>query len=114
MGAVKEDEHDGAIAADDGQDSPVSRRVGRGHQGDCSKREARGNRDADGGRQEHVVHVAGVGRARRHNSRRRAVDCVAKGHEAAVQEVEHIVCRVGESPSARGGVGEVDRGRDYV
>jgi hypothetical protein len=56
---------------------------------------------ANQGRQEHVIHVAGVAKAGRYSGGRGAVDRVARRHDATVQEVRDIMRRVGQPPPVR-------------
>ncbi|KAG9381478.1 RecQ Superfamily II DNA helicase [Pyrenophora tritici-repentis] len=86
------------------------RGAGGSDQSHHSRRESRSSGDADGGRQELVVHVAGVGRAGRHDGGGSAVDRVAWRHGTAVQ-ARDIVRRVAESASARRSSGGVSDAR---
>ncbi|KAK1920515.1 hypothetical protein P3342_008276 [Pyrenophora teres f. teres] len=109
VAAAEENGRESAAEAHDRRGGQVPGGAGGSDQGDHSRRESRSGGDADGGRQELVVHVAGVGRAGRHDGGGSAVDRVAWRHGTAVQEAGDIVCRVAESASARrssGGVGD--------
>jgi hypothetical protein len=88
---AKEDRHGHAVAADDGQGGRVLRRAERGYRRYRRRQELCRGRDADKGRQEHVVYVVSVGRAGRDNGSSSAVNRVIRRHNAAVQEVRDIV-----------------------
>jgi hypothetical protein len=101
MGAVAEDGHDSAVEADDEQDSRIPGRARGGDTGHHSRRKPRGSGDADRRRKEFVIHVTGMSRAGRNYCSCHSVDRVAGRHDAAVQVVRDIMCRVGGTPPAR-------------
>jgi hypothetical protein len=65
--------------------------------------EPRGRYHAHGGREEHVIHVTRVGRARGDHHRGGAVDIITPGHGAAVLVVRGVVRGMGPPAAARRG-----------
>lgn len=104
-----------AVETDDGRTGGVPGRVGSGDSGDRSGRELGDIGDGHGGRQEFVVHVAGILFAGRRDDRGGAVGFVAKRFARAMYEERDRVVRLaepGEQRNSDGGVCDVGIGGD--
>jgi hypothetical protein len=107
------DQHDGGDAADDGPArDAVPADPGGGDPVHPSRGRPRGGRDAHERREEHVIHVAGVGGgAWGVNGGGRAVDVVTAGFARAVPGVRHFVRGMGEPPASRPCAGRIGHAR---
>ncbi|KAH7464123.1 hypothetical protein FOMA001_g17997 [Fusarium oxysporum f. sp. matthiolae] len=101
---IAPDGHEGAVAADDGTVGGVPGIAGARHPGGGTGRVADRAGDADGGRQEFDVHVAGVLHAGRGDGGDHAVGVVGGRHGGAVFRVRDRRVHLDKPMRAAGGV----------